>query len=200
MIEAAKVAVLLLAAGRSERFGSDKLLATIAGEPVAVRTAGTLLSIEPGTRIAVCRGEGGLAARLEALGFEIAFNPDPARGLSSSLALGIERAVKAGADAALVALADMPFVTHTHLSSLLRAFDSVEASIVASTSGFVAMPPVLFDRRYFLQLRGEKGDVGARDLLAGARLVPAHPDELADIDRPEDMRRPALKRSQEACR
>src|SRR3546814_2832986 len=40
------------------------------------------------------------------LGFEIALNPDPTRGLSSSLALGIERAAKAGADAALVALAD----------------------------------------------------------------------------------------------
>ena len=45
MIEATKVAVILLAAGRSERFGTDKLLAMIAGEPVAVRAARALLSI-----------------------------------------------------------------------------------------------------------------------------------------------------------
>src|SRR3546814_412865 len=50
------------------------------------------------------------------------------------------------------------------------------------------MPPALFDRRYFPQLVEGRGDVGARDLLTGARLVAGDPDELADIDRPQDMR------------
>ena len=104
MIEATKVAAILLAAGRSERFGTDKLLAMIAGEPVAVRAARALLSIGPQWRIAVCRQGSPLTNPLETLGFEIALNPDPARGLSSSLALGIERAAKAGADAALAAV------------------------------------------------------------------------------------------------
>lgn len=188
MIEATKVAAILLAAGRSERFGTDKLLAMIAGEPVAVRAARALLSIGPQWRIAICRQGSPLTNPLETLGFEIALNPDPTRGLSSSLALGIERAAKAGADAALVALADMPFVTGRHLSSLLDGFELDGAPIVASTRGASPMPPALFDRRYFPQLVAGRGDVGARDLLTGARLVAGDPDELADIDRPQDMR------------
>src|SRR3546814_4057973 len=130
----------------------------IAGGPVAGRAARALLSVGPQWRIAICRQGSPLTNPLETLGFEIALNPDPARGLSSSLALGIERAAKAGADAALVALADMPFVTGRHLFSLLGGFALDGATIVPSTRGTSPMPPPLFHRTYFAELVARRGD------------------------------------------
>ena len=188
MIEADRIAAVLLAAGRSERFGRDKLLARVRGEPVAVIAAKNLVAIGPGRLIAVCRAGSEVAAILSALGFEIIVNAEPARGLSSSLALAIERADLSGADAALVALGDMPFVGQEHIKSLLAAFDPAKASIVASGRDGTAMPPALFARSHFGALRNIEGDRGGRALLAGALLVAGDPLELADIDRPEDLR------------
>ena len=188
MIEANRIAAILLAAGRSERFGSDKLLALVRDEPVAVVAAKSLVAIEPGRLIAVCRAGSDVAAILSDLGFEIVINPEPARGLSSSLALGIERADLSNVDAALVALGDMPFVGPQHIKSLLAAFDPAKAPIVASGRDGTAMPPALFARSHFEALRTIEGDRGGRALLAGALLVAGDPLELADIDRPEDLR------------
>lgn len=188
MIDAGEVAVLLLAAGQSERFGSDKLLAPLGGIPVAVHAARRLAALPTERRIAVCREAGLLAGELAALGFDIVINPEPARGLSSSLALGIERAEAVGANAVLVALGDMPFVSADHFAALLAAFDPVTAPIVASDKAGVAMPPALFDKAFFQDLRDGEGDRGARALIRTAARVAANPSELADIDRPEDIR------------
>lgn len=188
MIEPARVAAILLAAGRSERFGSDKLLAPLAGKPVALHAARRLAEVGTRWRIAICREESPLVDALAAFGFEVLVNRDPSRGLSSSLALAIERAEATGAEAALVALGDMPFLSAAHLSALLVAFDADRAPVVASAHDGAAMPPALFARSYFVRLREGEGDRGGRALLAGAMLVEADAAELADIDRPEDIR------------
>lgn len=188
MTDPADIAVLLLAAGQSKRFGSDKLLAPLGGTPVALHAARRLAELGTGWRIAVCREASPLAEALAALGFEIVVNPDPARGLSSSLALGIERAESVGASAALVALGDMPFVSPDHLGALLSAFDPATTPIVASDRAGVAMPPALFDSAFFWDLRAGEGDQGARALIRRAVLVAADPDELIDIDRRGDIR------------
>src|SRR3546814_20450437 len=89
VIEATKVAVILLAAGRSERFGTDKLLAMIAGEPIAVRAARALLSIGPQWRIGVCRQGSPPTNPLATIRFEIAPIPPTHSELFSNLARGI---------------------------------------------------------------------------------------------------------------
>jgi molybdenum cofactor cytidylyltransferase len=188
MIEASGVAVLLLAAGRSERFGRDKLLAKLDGVPVLLHAATRLAALETGWRIAVCREDSPLVEDLTALGFDVIVNPDPARGLSTSLALAAARAEAVGAEAALVALGDMPFVSLGHFRALLSAFDPAAAPVAASGRQGVAMPPAIFGREYFTALQKAKGDRGARDLLVDATRVAADPAELADIDRPEDIR------------
>ena len=187
MIDTASVAAVLLAAGRSERFGSDKLLVPLDGMPVALHAARRLAELGMASRIAVCRPKSSLTPELAALGFEIVVNPDSARGLASSLALGIARAEATGAAAALVALGDMPFVSADHFTALLASFDPVNAPIVASDRTGVAMPPALFDKAFFQPLRESEGDQGARALIRTAVLVAAGRHELADIDRPEDI-------------
>lgn len=187
MIEAGKIAAILLAAGRSERFGeSDKLLAMLDGEPLALHAARSILELAPGRRIAVCRSaDGPLAIQLAAMGFDIIVNARPETGISHSLARGI--AAAGLAEAALICLADMPFVTAAHLRALLARFDAETHPVVASSHGPASMPPALFARSLFAELQAGKGDRGGRALLAGASLVSASEAELADIDRPGDL-------------
>lgn len=189
MIEAANVAAILLAAGTSQRFGAeDKLLAPLAGEPLALHAARRIVELAPGRRIAVCPNDHGvLAQQLAAEGFEIVVNAHPERGLSQSLSWGIAAAALGPEVAALICLADMPFVSAGHLRNLLTRFDSSTAPAIASSNGDAAMPPALFSRALFETLRSGEGDRGGKALLADAALVRADAGELLDIDQPGDL-------------
>jgi molybdenum cofactor cytidylyltransferase len=189
MIDRKQVAAIFLAAGRSSRFGAgDKLLAPLGGVPLALHAAKAIVELAPARRIAICPDrDGALAALLAAEGFEIVVNPNPGHGLSESLRLGIG-AIRPGPEqAALLCLADMPFVRAAHLEALLDRFDADAAPVVASSRDGVPMPPALFARSLFGTLESASGDQGGRALIASALLVPAPVGELADIDRPADL-------------
>jgi molybdenum cofactor cytidylyltransferase len=182
-------ALVLLAAGRSERFGSeDKLLAPLDGLPLAIRTARSIGALDTGWKIAVCATAASeIATGLAAEGFDIIVNPEPGRGLSSSLACGIGRAMGTDAKAALLCLADMPFVTPALALALMERFDATSRPIVASRTGEVALPPALFARTEFARLMNLTGDHGAKAMLAGAACVEFDPALLRDIDRRADL-------------
>jgi molybdenum cofactor cytidylyltransferase len=176
------VAALLLAAGRSSRFGTaDKLLASLAGLPLATHAVRTLREVPVGKRFIVM-GE----RRFECPGFEIVTNPEPEAGLSHSLSLGVAAAESAGAHAVLIALADMPFVSKEHFARVLACHRAPD-SRGASYNGARTMPPALFGADWFEKLKALTGDRGAHDLLAGSEIVNADPDELVDIDRVDDL-------------
>ncbi|MBS0475147.1 MAG: nucleotidyltransferase family protein [Proteobacteria bacterium] len=186
MIAPGQVCAVLLAAGRSQRFGpADKLLASIDGVPLVNHIARRLAGMGFGALIAVCC-DARVSDLLAEAGFVVADNLAPQRGLSRSLALGIA-AVPERCAAALVCLADMPRVPTGHLMALLDAFDPAAAPIVASSRDGQPMPPALFARAQFAALAMQTGDHGARELLLGARLVAADATQLADIDRPADL-------------
>jgi molybdenum cofactor cytidylyltransferase len=191
MIEADRVIAILLAAGQSFRFeGGDKLLADVEGKPLLLHAAERIIGLGSARRIAVCsRSEGDAPDLLAGVGFEIVVNPHPEQGLSSSLSRGVGEAVRGAGAAALICLADMPFVSLAHLQHLLDRFDAVTAPIVASARDGVAMPPALFSRSIFERLQGSEGDQGGRNLLRTAALVEASASELDDIDTAEDLGR-----------
>lgn len=184
MIAAERAAAILLAAGRSERFGAgDKLMAPLAGTPLALHAAGMLAGLGFARLIAVCAPDAVQPAEaLAALGFAIV-RPPRGAGQAASIVTGI--AAADGCDAALVALADMPFVPAGHITALLAAAD-IEG-VVASDVGGLPMAPTLFGRAHFAALKTLQGDEGARRLLASATRVPLAPDFARDIDTPDDL-------------
>lgn len=185
MLAPESVALVLLAAGRSRRFNDgDKLAERFLDKPLAFHVVTAFAKIPFLTRIAVVSDT---ALDFASLGYEVVENPDPSLGQARSLCHGVMAAQAAGAEAVLVALADMPRVTAAHVYRLLDRCDGPSA-VVASSDGVQPMPPVLFGKGRFPDLLALEGDQGARDLIKGGHHVVAGPGELVDIDTQEDLR------------
>ena len=135
MIAAQDVALVLLAAGRSERFGDigSKLDEPFLARPLGLHVVVALEAVPFATRIAVT---GEAKIDFAGAGYRVVANDDPARGIASSVRLGIAAAAESGAKAALIALADMPRVTATHVFTLLAAYEDA-MSVVASSDGVI---------------------------------------------------------------
>ena len=181
------IAGIVIAAGRSKRFGDDnKLLATAAGRPLAAWAAAAMLGAPVSRRIAVV-ADAAVARVFE--GFDIVM-ADAGAKQSDSLRLGVAAARAAGASCVLLALADMPGVTAQDMAAVLRA-QRGHAPAAAWLEGR-PMPPAAFPAAWFPTLETLQGDRGAGALLARAedlapvRLAPSH---LIDIDTPDDLAR-----------
>jgi molybdenum cofactor cytidylyltransferase len=186
---------VLLAAGRSQRYGADnKLLQEIGGEAIVRRAARTLLSAGLSPVVVVTGHEAArVGAVLEGLKVERVHNPDFAEGMGTSLAKGIAALQPHGVEAAVVALGDMPWVRPEHVRRLLEAYDPAAHRLVCvPVHGGKRGHPVLWSSRFFEEMKALGGDVGARELLAlHAEVVHAVPiDDGAvrvDIDTPEEL-------------
>ncbi len=185
----ARIIGVLLAAGAGSRFGGKKLESLLGGMMIGEHAARALAGCQCDWHAAVCgEDDSPLSSMLEALGYTRIVNAQPETGLSHSLALGARKAMLCEADAMLVCLGDMPFVTTAHLERLIAAFGSAEGqACVASQNGEIRMPPAIFPKSRFPELMALTGDQGARQLLRDAIGVPVDPGLLADIDTPGDL-------------
>ncbi|MCC6211713.1 MAG: nucleotidyltransferase family protein [Burkholderiales bacterium] len=190
------VAALLLAAGTATRFGSDKLLHLLPhGVPIAVQAARHLKEAVGGPVLAVARPESGaLAALLRAEGCEVVVCENAAEGMGASLACAV-RAVP-GAQAFLVALADMPFI---RASSIVAVRDALVAGAPLAAPFFRARRghPVGIAGRFRAELEDLRGDEGARQLLAArageiVKVPVGDPGVIRDIDSPGDLAPPIV--------
>jgi molybdenum cofactor cytidylyltransferase len=190
---APKIAAIVLAAGSSSRMGRNKLLADIGGAPMVRRVveAATRSTAEP---VIVVTGSEGDKTKSAVAGAEVKFveNPEFATGLSSSLKRGV-RAVPVDCDGAVILLGDMPDVSAALVDKLIAAFNPAKGrAICVATRGGKRGNPVLFARRFFPEIEGIEGDVGARGMIgAYPELVcEAEADDdapLIDIDTPEAL-------------
>ncbi len=121
---------------------------------------------------------------------QLAVNPHPERGLSSSIRIGID-AVPPSVDAILIAAADLPFLEAAQVQRLVSAFRP--GAIVVSRYGDHTGNPQVYDRMFFGELRQTTGDRGGR------LVADRHPEAVVevefedrageDIDTPEDWDR-----------
>ena len=194
-----RVVGILLAAGRGARFGGDKLIAPLltaalgapAGTPLGVAAAQHLVAALPESVAVVRPGDAALSRLLVATGVRVVECVSADDGMGTSLACGVR--ATADADAWVVALADMPWIeseTIGKVADALRAGASIAAPSLRAQRGH----PVGFSRRHYAALVALTGDEGARNVVASnaADVVPIDIDDagiLADVDRPQDLRR-----------
>src|ERR1044072_8360318 len=97
MIAPERVALVLLAAGRSRRFDDgDKLAEPFLDKPLAYHV---VTALEKGPFLARISVVSQPALDFAALGYEVVENSDPSLGQARSLCFGVEAARAAGAEA-----------------------------------------------------------------------------------------------------
>jgi molybdenum cofactor cytidylyltransferase len=187
-----RIAAIVLAAGRSTRMGSNKLVAEIKGEPlIRVAVEQALASRADPVIVVTGHERERVEKALADLKVRFVHNPDFADGLSTSLKVGLA-AVPLEADGAIICLGDMPQVRAAMIDRLIAAFDPARgALIVVPTIEGKRGNPVVWSRRFFPELAALQGDVGARHVIGtyGEALVevPADRTALVDIDTPEAL-------------
>lgn len=185
------IAAIVLAAGRGDRFGGDKLLAPLRGMPV-VRHVVDRLHLAGLAPIVVVAGAtvAALGEALAATPATVVENAAPDAGMSGSLRVGMD-ALPAECPAFVVALGDQPLVDPAVVRALVDAWSGSNAAAVVPEYSDGRGNPVLFDATMGRHLRVLSGDVGARALLAtmGDRVVRLAVEGPAprDVDTPEDL-------------
>jgi molybdenum cofactor cytidylyltransferase len=117
-------------------------------------------------------------------------------GQAESLRAGIEKAENEKADAAMVILADQPFITVLMLDEMIDCMNTnPTCNYVATTDEDLLLPPVLFTAKLFPSLLALEGDTGAREVLRGiprnmGKQIPCKDKRfVVDVDTAEDYKK-----------
>jgi molybdenum cofactor cytidylyltransferase len=179
-----RVGAILLAAGRSSRFGAGhKLLAPWRGKPLVVHAVDAIAAAGlPPPIVVLGHDEDAVRAALAGCDVQFVAAPDWAEGMGRSLAAGIA-AVPAEWDAALICLGDMPAVE----PSLITALAATPGELVVPVWDGRRGHPVRWPRAAFAKLLALTGDTGGKAAMADfsiTEIAAASPACLVDVDTP----------------
>jgi molybdenum cofactor cytidylyltransferase len=190
-----RVVGIVLAAGASSRFGSQKLLAPLGGRPVLQHVLDSLAAAGMDDVVVV------LGRDADAVEREIRWraerrtvNPRPQDGLSSSLRVGLDAVAEDPAvDAVLIALGDQPTLRPETVRAVVDAAVSTPRPFVRARYAADDAPnPVLVRRSAWALAAGLSGDRGLGPLLAARRdqvTEVAVGGSNPDIDTHDDLER-----------
>jgi molybdenum cofactor cytidylyltransferase len=164
------VSAVVLAAGASRRMGTPKQLLRIGGETILERTLNNVRASQA-AKIVLVLGHAAESVEKEISTEQIrvVHNPDYQQGMGTSLRTGLA-AVSADAGAALIILADQPFVSPETFNKLIACHRDSKPQggtpqiIIPMYQGFRGNP-VLLDRSVFDEVKGLNGDVGCRAIF-----------------------------------
>lgn len=182
------VGVCVLAAGRATRFGSNKLVAPLLGEPVLART---LAGVPAGLPMVVASNSAQVDELVDARGIDRVRPSGPGQG--DSVAALAAYAEEEGWDACVFLPGDQPLVEQGSVRSLFAvAAARPEACVRLSWRGRLASP-ALFPASLFGRLARLSDDVGGSAVLSDdvpcAGVEATWPWELWDVDTPADLGR-----------
>lgn len=181
----------MLAAGRSTRYGSQKLLAGLGGEPLVRRTVrGVLDSGVDGVVVVTGSAAEGVRSALAGLPVGFVHNAAFADGMGRSIAAGVQ-SLPEKVDAAVIVPGDQPNAGAL-IGRLIDAWSEDGEPIVILEFEGVRVPPVLFAKSRFPELTRLTGDAGARSIVEAdpslVRIVTMEGPPPPDIDTPADRR------------
>lgn len=191
---AGAVAGVVLAAGTSMRMGQNKLFLELESETLVRRVVGRVSKAALDPLIVVIGHQAeAVEEELEGIRYRPVLNPEYARGVNSSLRAGIRAVSQTEARAAVVVLADMPFVTTAMIEILVEKYRRSEAPLVISDYDGVNAPPMLYDRSLFGELDASDGQGCGKHVVRRhrheAESVSWPVEALTDLDAPEDYER-----------
>ncbi|HWH36646.1 MAG TPA: nucleotidyltransferase family protein [Candidatus Limnocylindrales bacterium] len=180
---------LILAAGLSSRFGADKLAADFRGRPVLqhVLDAAADAGLQPVVIVLA-----GARTSLDWRGARPVINPGPRRGLSSSLAVGLDAlAEEAAGKRVLVLLGDQPLIAVEVIGRLVALpVEPARPVVVPRYADGRPGNPVLLEPAAWPIARMLTGDAGMSQLFEARPNLVRYLDVVGanpDIDTPADL-------------
>ena len=167
---------VVLAAGESRRFGSQKLLMPFGDSTVLGSVIRTLVSVGVTPIVVVAGANAGAVRRsLGDSGVQIVRNPNPAAGMVSSVRVGVA-ALPASLDRFVIALGDQPRIRAGGVSHLIREQMGSGKGIAIPTYQGRRGHPVVFGSGYRREIPGLTDQQTLRDLME------AHRDDIVEVD------------------
>lgn len=193
-----QVHIIILASGRGRRFGSNKLLALLNGEPIISYTFSKLDTLRKSSpkwlgQIYVVTDHTEVSLLAKEYGFDIIHNPKADEGISASIRYGTE-AVRTGnsRDGLLFCVGDQPLLS---LDSIYRLVDNFllepKQAMVLSYKERLGNP-VIFPYSFKEELLSLKGEEGGKTVLKKyphqySKVMALSEVELMDVDVREDI-------------
>ncbi len=187
--------ILVLAAGQSSRFGSDKLMATMPdGKPLIAHSLAPLKAMAKRYQLNLCVvtriSNPALIAYLTEQDIAYTLCSDAHLGMGSSIAHGV--LANPLWQGWMIALADMPNLSANIVEALItniiqNPHQIVRPSIIKNEEN-IPLHPVYFPQFYKIKLSQLSGDDGAKSIIQQQKLITFNEHSLlADVDRIEDM-------------
>lgn len=181
---------VVLAAGAGRRFGGAKQAALWHGRPLLEWVLDAVLSVPALDPVVVVLGAHAAHVRavVDLSGVEVVEAANWEEGQAASLRAGVS-ALGGEVEAAVVLLADMPFVSAQVVAGAIEHF-SARCDAVRTLYGGQPGHPVVLGRAVLDRVDELHGDVGARALLSAARVrswEAGHLCDPTDIDTREQL-------------
>lgn len=195
------ISAIVLAAGRSQRMGAQKLLLPFGSKTVIAHIVDQLTasSVDEIYVVIGCQGKR-VSQELSDRPVYIVNNPNYESGMLSSVRCGLE-AINQKCRTVLVALGDQPSVTTKLIDQMVHIFACSEKQILVPLYDNRRGHPIIFSSVYRGEISANYDDVGLRGLLHAHKedifeLPVAEAGVLSDMDYPEDYQREIQMRNQ----
>ena len=175
-------AVIILAAGQSNRLGKPKQLLKYQNKALLQHAIDTAKQSSVQSIIVVLGSNADIILnKVDISGTRMVKNTDWQNGMASTIGCGIRALLELDStiDSAILMVCDQPFVTSDLLNSLIEKQKETGKSIIASQYGDTIGTPALFHKLFFAELMALKGDNGAK------KIMMQHNDLLATVPFPE---------------
>lgn len=188
-----KLGIAILAAGAGRRLGGvAKALLPVDGRPFLEQIVNTACEVGFVDAVVVVGEPFGdaVAAHANSLGLRVVVNPDPGRGMASSVALGFAALSEGEADAAWLWPVDHPHVTAATLRALVAALGTHEVA-QPRLDDRGGHPPLVARVVWPALAACTSVEGGARTVLAVADVVRVVVDDggvLRDVDTLADLK------------
>jgi molybdenum cofactor cytidylyltransferase len=170
---------VILAAGRSRRFGRSKALLPVepAGLPFAARLIAVFRAAAVEDVLVVGRpDDAALREVVEAAGARFVVNVDADRGQLSSLVAALDATDAPSVGGVIVMPVDIPLIEAATIVAVREAFLHGTAPIARATHGGRHGHPVIFGSAVFDELRRADPDRGAK------AVVHAHANDIREVE------------------
>lgn len=147
---AAKVAVVVLAAGAGRRAGRNKLLYEVDDEPLFLRAVRAAIHSEAGPVFVIIGDHAAeFEEALENIDVNVIYNSAYRSGIKTSINLGL-KSVPNFCDGVLLLPADMPNITPQFINKMIKQFDKkTEKQVVTAALNGVKSNPVIWSRSLY---------------------------------------------------